>query len=251
MAHNHWFNDEKYDPEATDALRRILNENQVLNQKISRIRMVIRSGADPHVLLEPINDGLVYRGQTPFEKLAVLGEADFLQELFGLGLEPTSKMLGELIKEFGFAPKNKQLRTIRAILDEDSELANELVDDFYVSGANYRKTTTPLILAVKRGVNEIVEILLERGANPNLQDANGRTALMYAVEQNKNTTPLLIRYGADLQLQNKRGFHARHYLRRNSKYVHLFNKENKSRNNHKNNNRNKNRNKNRKTHRRR
>jgi ankyrin repeat protein len=229
MAHNQRFNnekyDEKYDPEATQALHRILNENRSLNQKVPAIRRAIRSGADPHLLLEPIRVG-IDAGHIPFEKLAVIGQADFLQELFGLGLEPIPKMLGDLIKEFGFAPKNNQLKTICAILDEYPEFANELVDDFYVKGENNHKTTTPLILAVKRGVKEIVESLLEHGANPDLQDANGRTALMYAIEYNRDIVPLLIRYGADTQLQNKRGRRARNYLGAHSNYAHLLKNEN-------------------------
>ena len=55
MAHNRRFNsnNEKYDPEATEALRHIFTSHLQGNRLVAAIKKEIRRGADPHVLLEP------------------------------------------------------------------------------------------------------------------------------------------------------------------------------------------------------
>ena len=64
---------------------------------------------------------------------------------------------------------------------------------------------TPLMAAVVKGNLVIVKALLENKANPNLTDANGTTALIYAV-QFKNTpiVKMLLEYKANkLKIDNK------------------------------------------------
>lgn len=57
---------------------------------------------------------------------------------------------------------------------------------------------TPLMAAVVKGNKEIVEVLLDNKANPNLTDANGTTALIYAVQFNYiPIVKLLLDYKAD------------------------------------------------------
>ncbi|CAF4646130.1 unnamed protein product, partial [Rotaria magnacalcarata] len=57
---------------------------------------------------------------------------------------------------------------------------------FHESGNVNVKTTdsnqTALMLAVKHGKADLVELLLNNGAAVNLQDSEGSTALIYAVE---------------------------------------------------------------------
>lgn len=54
------------------------------------------------------------------------------------------------------------------------------------------------------GKTGMVKLLLENGADINLQDENGETALMYAIQTgNKETIKLLIDNGADLNIMNK------------------------------------------------
>ena len=72
-----------------------------------------------------------------------------------------------------------------------------------------------LQFAVIRGHTVIVKLLLEKGANPNIQDILGKTPLMYAIDfntyyENKmvQIVNLLLQYGADTDIKNKNGLSA-------------------------------------------
>lgn len=58
--------------------------------------------------------------------------------------------------------------------------------------------------AVVRGKNELAKSLLENGANPNLTNLQGTTALMYASQfKNVELVKLLLQYKADKTIINK------------------------------------------------
>lgn len=54
-----------------------------------------------------------------------------------------------------------------------------------VNHRGFRAQESALMLASKKGDGELVELLLERGADPNLADKEGRTALVYAANEGK------------------------------------------------------------------
>lgn len=64
---------------------------------------------------------------------------------------------------------------------------------------------TPLMAAIVKGNKEIVLTLLENNANPNLTDANGTTALIYAVQfKDPDIIKLLLSHKADkTKIDNK------------------------------------------------
>lgn len=67
-------------------------------------------------------------------------------------------------------------------------------------GINVRRT---------KGCDKAGELLLKNKANPNLQDKDGKTALMFAAEQGKLTsTEMLVKYEADITLTDKNGQNA-------------------------------------------
>ena len=68
---------------------------------------------------------------------------------------------------------------------------------------------TALMGAALYEYNDVAELLLERGANPNIQDDDGFTALMLsAVQYRDNNTEiieLLLAHGANLHIRNNDG----------------------------------------------
>ena len=71
----------------------------------------------------------------------------------------------------------------------------------YVSGNG-----TALMSCIVKGNFEMADILLKNKANPNLADANGITALMYAVQfQNEKMVKLLLENKADKSIADKQG----------------------------------------------
>jgi ankyrin repeat protein len=69
---------------------------------------------------------------------------------------------------------------------------------------------TALINAVRAGMTEEVEKLIQLGASLDLQDAEGNTALMYAAEGGKESLQALLDSGANADICNKRGETALH-----------------------------------------
>jgi uncharacterized protein len=68
---------------------------------------------------------------------------------------------------------------------------------------------TALIIAAYNGFAEAAELLLEKGADPNLRNASGDTALMGAAFRGHLAiVMMLLRFGADAELQNAKGLSA-------------------------------------------
>lgn len=65
--------------------------------------------------------------------------------------------------------------------------------------------TTNLNLAVSMKNYQAVELLLRYGADPNIRDSKGRTALMYAVLTDKDVLDVLLHYGADPDICDPEG----------------------------------------------
>ncbi|KAJ3042558.1 hypothetical protein HDV00_007092 [Rhizophlyctis rosea] len=71
---------------------------------------------------------------------------------------------------------------------------------------------TPLCLAAYLGKSEMVQTLLEGGANSNAQDVNGATALMYAARDGHvDVVNILLKYQARVNLSDKNGWTALQY----------------------------------------
>ena len=66
---------------------------------------------------------------------------------------------------------------------------------------------TALMAAVFKNDIAITKMLLELGADANIPDSNGTTALHYATRfSNKEIIKLLVAHGADLNLEDNKGF---------------------------------------------
>lgn len=87
---------------------------------------------------------------------------------------------------------------------------------------------TPLMAAVYKNRTAIVKQLLELNANPNFADANGTTALHYAIIlRNEQIIKLLIDANADVNFKDNRGNTAKDYAAMTQKetIIELINKK--------------------------
>ncbi len=65
---------------------------------------------------------------------------------------------------------------------------------------------TPLMAAVYRNNNDIAKMLLDSGADVNITDAKGTTALHYAIKfKNADLIKVLVNNGADINLKDNKG----------------------------------------------
>lgn len=98
-----------------------------------------------------------------------------------------------------------------APIDQEIEPEESENSDFYAKIENPdkrdRNGRTKLMLAVKDGNDWEVKSLIQSGANVNLQDKDGWTALMYAArfQNNIELTNTLLSSGADPKIHNKYG----------------------------------------------
>jgi len=95
-----------------------------------------------------------------------------------------------------------------AILENKAETANELCraiksENIHIIDGFNNNGDTPLICAIKKSNEDIVDILLQSGANPDQQNINGETPLISATRSfNSNIITMLIEEGANVNQSN-------------------------------------------------
>lgn len=116
----------------------------------------------------------------------------------------------ELQQIYDAATNNKKL--FYAILAGDSQLAKQLLTNTDAN-ANYQygNNHVPLLqVAIKMGHLDIVQLLLQSHANPNLEDDNGNTALHTVAYERyddaANYAKILINFGAKPNVKNRLGY---------------------------------------------
>ncbi len=187
------------------------------------LKLLIAAGADVNL---SDNDGL-----TPLHIAVQQGNVELINSLLAAGADPDLKnkaggtpltyaashenfavhlsrydliiqslvQHGATINLFGAIALDDQERAAM-LLDAHPELLNDQSNHF---------SRTPLHVAVIRSRTGIVEMLLARGANPNLQDQNGmnasgQTPLHHAVK-NPAIVKLLLEHGADVNKTDEYG----------------------------------------------
>lgn len=100
--------------------------------------------------------------------------------------------------EDGFSP------LILACYRGNNEVAKFLIENEIDINSTSGMGTALMAAVVKKNV-EIVKLLLEKKANPNIADANGTTALIYSVQfQNIPILELLLKYKSDKLHKDKK-----------------------------------------------
>ncbi|GJQ78332.1 hypothetical protein Trydic_g3747 [Trypoxylus dichotomus] len=130
----------------------------------------------------------------PLHKAVILQQTEIIKLLLQHGADPnTSTDLGNSLVKFAFRMKNESI--IHMLLSHNV--------DFHI----FMLKTTPLIRAVLRSTNAIVELLLRNGADANQVDEFGWPALMYTVymRNSEDILQLLLKYNADVNFEDKIG----------------------------------------------
>lgn len=102
---------------------------------------------------------------------------------------------------------------ILATYNKNNTVALFLIDNVE-SVDTKSKEGSPLMAAVVKGNVEIVEALLKKGANPDVNDTSNVTALIFATMfKHTEIVELLVNYKADKDIKDIRGFTALDYAK--------------------------------------
>lgn len=169
---------------------------QVAKTKQSlQLRNLLLDGADPNMQDD--------YGESALNWAAQLGHTPIVKDLLAAGADVETR--GRL---FGAPPLILAARGgFRGIVSLLAVHADLDAADLKGATALMRAVERPdSLIKPPRKINYIVKTLLEQGADPDRQDGEGYTALMWAVHWgNKDAVRLLIAYGASFTHQNLSG----------------------------------------------
>jgi ankyrin repeat protein len=157
------------------------------------IRLLIDKGADvnartrelppPRRWLYSLNDvsWVDFTGQTPFLRAALSGDTTTMKLLVSRGADPNLATLAGTTPLMAAAGVNW---VVAQTYTESVQARYDAVALCLELGADVNATNsmglTALLGAVNRGSNDIIELLVKRGAHLNVKDKEGRTALRWA-----------------------------------------------------------------------
>ncbi|EGC39798.1 hypothetical protein DICPUDRAFT_44993 [Dictyostelium purpureum] len=98
----------------------------------------------------------------------------------------------------------------KAVFDNNTKKVREMIDcGCDINMTEYDKGTTPIHIACARGHKQVLELLVQRGCDVNVQDNRGWTPLHSLVTGRYDILALwLIRQGSKIDLKDKNGFSA-------------------------------------------
>lgn len=169
--------------------------------------MLHRDGAYRNLILERINDCLANGANIHLAKDKFIdnygkeqGEKTFKFTITTL-LKTTFYKDTKNAILFHFIKENPDLKNIKECLDNGADI-NCVRDESYYT----LNSATPLMMAIDCRYDGITEYLIEQGADVNIKNKEGETALMVAVKwEDLETAKLLIDKGANVNAKDKEG----------------------------------------------
>lgn len=117
-------------------------------------------------------------------------------------------------KELEFGTTGTRYPIVKRLLKRYLKMINLLLDKGANPNLQNKEGNTALIIAAKIDDLELIQDLLNRGANPNLQNKEGDTALIMAIRKNNpQVIKELLKVGANPYLKNNSGKNAFDILR--------------------------------------
>jgi uncharacterized protein len=181
------------------------------NGSAAMIEILLKAGADPNTTLPT--------GETVLMTAAHTGKPDAVSMLLTHGAKPNERenRFGETAMMWAAAENNAS--AIRVLADGSGDLnaKSKLTDfpefRFITSGmvitALPKGGWTPLMYAARQGSVDAAKALLEAGANPNLTDPDGTTAVVIAIiNAHFDLAAMMAEKGVDLNVADSSGMTA-------------------------------------------
>jgi ankyrin repeat protein len=201
-----------------DAITSVKKENEDKIKEI--IKYLLEKGASPNETIRlklPLNILLKERiiGMLSYDAYKARGVKDednivFVRSPLSTAIEMKNLELVKLLVEHG-ADVNPKFPNPNPLSEAVAVGSKEIVSYLIEKGADVNKIDdmgfAPVHNAVFKEVNsEILTLLLEHGANPDIKDPNGETPLFYAVRnRDPEKVKILLDHGARLNVTNNKG----------------------------------------------
>jgi ankyrin repeat protein len=146
--------------------------------------------------------GNKYGPQMPLTEPLAQEQIDVIKAWIDQGAEWPDDLAGDIPSP---PPDPKAVPVMQALRGGDKRVFKQLAsEDQKIGNLKGAGGTTPLMQAVLYGDADSVQFLLEQGADPNIRNEAGATALMWAVDDLQKTR-LLIERGADVNARSNDG----------------------------------------------
>lgn len=148
------------------------------------VRLFLAKGADPN-----LKDS---KGVTPLGLALLTNNLDAVKILLNSGADPNERV-GQISFPLNIAINRGQVEAVRDLLEAGAR-PNEITGQ------------SPLFDAIYKNNFEIIKLLLDYGADPNLKDKKGNTPIDIAIENESNEIiKLLLDHGANKDMKNLEG----------------------------------------------
>ncbi len=148
------------------------------------VEMLLAQGADVNVRAA--------EGLTAWLAAAFSGSLEIIRVLVEHGADLEATFEGATVLTFAVVSENAEI--VDFLLEHGAD-ANALLPDVLVNKSNglLNEGITILMAVASGGKTKLLETLLEHGADVNAQDAEGKTALLYAVDEGRDEVAEILR----------------------------------------------------------